>query len=334
MQPTIPQMKLALLNSNPAAIQSLGAHEAPDMKPKTYLPPDRQTGDFVPPGGARLPAGGVDMSQQPGVQMLPQALVPQAPQAPQGGPQPGMQGGLPSAQPEQPQPGGSNILSLTPQGQALSAMKPQGLARGGQPKVEDDDEEEEKAPSKRIKIDAEGPGGVKGIVVPHHMVHGRSWISKKTGKKVVVPGLLEINKARAKVYGSEHRDPLNVGQIGEIHKETLEEHFKKPLKEQLKSEVEALGRRREAKHSQHNANTLDKSEKLDTVRHEFDKEGRPHEGYASKGVAGHALYFSGHGKDSKVLERFLMSSGFLHNVLWMRPSIEIQICQHEKKHSN
>lgn len=306
MLPTQAQMKLALLKANPLTIQSIGANEAPDMSPKAYLPPDIQTDKFVPPGGAQTPApmpvGGIDMSRQPGQQLMPQNMAQPQPQAPQGqsGPQGGLSQPQPTSQmPQAPQGMGSNILSLTPQGQALSALKPQAMAKGGSVD-DDDDEEEEKAPSKRIKIDAQGPGGVTGIVVPHHMVHGRSWISKKTGKKVVVPGLKEINKARAKVYGAEPRDPLTVGKIGEIHKQTLEEHFKKPVKEQLKAEVEALQRLREAKHIQHNANTLDKSEKLDTVRHEYDEQGRPHEGYAAKGVAGHALYYSGHGKNEKV----------------------------------
>mgnify|MGYP003345814232 FL=1 len=128
------------------------------------------------------------------------------------------------------------------------------MAKGGQPSVEqmkaelaakkkaksapkevenlDDDDEEEKAPSKRILVKGTGPGGVTGIVIPHHMLHGRSWISKKTGKKVVVPGLKDINKARAEVYGAEPRDPLNIGQIGRIHKQTLDEHFAKPINEQ------------------------------------------------------------------------------------------------------
>jgi hypothetical protein len=56
---------------------------------------------------------------------------------------------------------------------------------------------------------------------------------------------------------------------------------------------------REAKHIGRTANTLDESEKLDTVRHEEDAQGRTHVGYASKGVAGHALYTSGHGNDTK-----------------------------------
>ena len=47
------------------------------------------------------------------------------------------------------------------------------------------------------------------------------------------------------------------------------------------------------------ANTLDESEKLDTVRHETDEKGRTHVGYAAKGVAGHALYTSGQGKNMK-----------------------------------
>ncbi|NCZ53500.1 MAG: hypothetical protein EBY81_06365, partial [Verrucomicrobia bacterium] len=50
-----------------------------------------------------------------------------------------------------------------------------------------------------------------------------------------------------------------------------------------------------AKHIGKTANTLDKSEKLDTVRHEHDAQGRTYEGFASKGIAGHALYTSGHG---------------------------------------
>ena len=104
--------------------------------------------------------------------------------------------------------------------------------------TEDDDEEEEKAPSKRILVKAEGPGGVTGIVIPHHMLHGRSWINKK-GNKVVVPGLKDINKARAEVYGAEPRDPLNIGQIGRIHKQTLDEHFAKPIQEQKEAEKEA-----------------------------------------------------------------------------------------------
>jgi len=325
----IEQVKAQLMNRFKGLnqLQSIGAEEAPSMGIKAYVPttgsPDAGR---MPVGGidtsqGDLPVGGIDMSkQQPGHQLMPS----------QPGQQPGM-GQVPMAdQPPmdsmpvkgamQPQQAGSNILSMTPQGQAMAALKPQGLAKGGSAKSvdemkaelaakkkaqaapaasdDDDDEEEVKAPSKRILVKAEGAGGVTGIVIPHHMLHGRSWINKK-GKKVVVPGLKDINKARAEVYGSENRDPLSIGQTGKIHKETLEDHFAKPLKDQLASEKEATARLRAAKHLGSKNNTLDESEKLDTVRHETDEEGRTHVGFASKGVAGHALYTSGHGKNEK-----------------------------------
>ena len=325
----IEQVKAQMMNRFKGLnqLQSIGAEEAPSMGIKAYVPttgsPDAGR---MPVGGidtsqGDLPVGGIDMSkQQPGHQLMPS----------QPGQQPGM-GQVPMAdQPPmdnmpvkgamQPQQAGSNILSMTPQGQAMAALKPQGLAKGGSAKSvdemkaelaakkkaqaapaasdDDDDEEEVKAPSKRILVKAEGAGGVTGIVIPHHMLHGRSWINKK-GKKVVVPGLKDINKARAEVYGSENRDPLSIGHTGKIHKETLEDHFSKPLKDQLASEKEATARLRAAKHLGSKNNTLDESEKLDTVRHETDEEGRTHVGFASKGVAGHALYTSGHGKNEK-----------------------------------
>ena len=322
----IEQVKAQMMNRFKGLnqLQSIGAEEAPSMGIKAYVPttgsPDAGR---MPVGGidtsqGDLPVGGIDMSkQQPGHQLMPS----------QPGQQPGM-GQVPMAdQPPmdsmpvkgamQPQQAGSNILSMTPQGQAMAALKPQGLAKGGSAKSveemkaelaakkkaplasdDDDDEEEVKAPSKRILVKAEGAGGVTGIVIPHHMLHGRSWINKK-GNKVVVPGLKDINKARAEVYGSENRDPLSIGQTGKIHKETLEDHFAKPLKDQLASEKEATARLRAAKHLGSKNNTLDESEKLDTVRHETDEEGRTHVGFASKGVAGHALYTSGHGKNEK-----------------------------------
>jgi hypothetical protein len=59
------------------------------------------------------------------------------------------------------------------------------------------------------------------------------------------------------------------------------------------AENEALKRLRAANHIGGKANTLDKSEKLDTVNHEHDEKGRTYIGFASKGVAGHALYSSG-----------------------------------------
>ena len=148
------------------------------------------------------------------------------------------------------------------------------------------------ATSTRVQLAAEGPGGVKGIVVPRHMLEG----NKNSG----VAGMREINKARAKVYGAENRPPLNVGKIGKIHKEVLAEHFGKPLDEQMAAEAAALEKLKAAKHiSGGKADTLDKSEKLDTVRHEHGANGKPFIGLASKGVAGHALYTSGTGKNEK-----------------------------------
>ena len=139
----------------------------------------------------------------------------------------------------------------------------------------------------RLLIKGDGPGGVQGIVVPRHMIEG----NKTTG----TPGLRDINKARAKVYGAENRDPLNIGQIGQIHRETLAQHFQKPIPQQLGDERLALARLRAAKHLGKDSNTLDESEKADTVKFEKD----PYVPWTSKGVAGHAVYTSGHGPNEK-----------------------------------
>lgn len=330
VQPSLAQMKLALgSKGTPPNIKDVGINEAINLAPKVFMAPDRGEGGMPAPGGVAtrsgMPIGGIDMSKMnPGQQLMAQPQQPQQPpqgaQPPQGGMAP--QGGQQS--PQGPTPPMGNMLSMTRQGQALGAMggaPAQGLAKGGQPSVDsmkaelaakktkkavapvadegDDDEEEPPVTAKRITIKADGPGGVTGIVVPHHMLHGRSWISKKTGKKVVVPGMADINKARAEVYGSENRDPLSIGQIGKIHKDTLTEHFSKSPKEQMAAEKQAMQNLRNAKHLGAKNNTLDESEKLDTVRHETDEQGRTHVGFASKGVAGHALYTSGHGDNMK-----------------------------------
>jgi len=109
--------------------------------------------------------------------------------------------------------------------------------------------------------------------------------------------------ARAKIYGSEHREPLTLGQMAKIHKDILSQHFAQPREIQLQNESSALNRIRSAKFIKHNKDTLDESEKLDTVHHEHDSQGRSYVGYASKGIAGHALYPRGHGKnmDYKVI---------------------------------
>lgn len=171
------------------------------------------------------------------------------------------------------------------------------LAKGGQPNVDQMKRElAAKQPKqigedeqKRIKIDAEGSGGVKGIVVPKHLIEGNP--------KAYAEGLKNMMAARAQVYGPEHREPLTLGQMGKIHKQALQEHFDKPLNEQLDSEKEALNRIRAAKFIKPDKDTLDESEKLDTVEHEHDEQGRSHVGYASKGIAGHALFPKGHGDD-------------------------------------
>jgi hypothetical protein len=147
---------------------------------------------------------------------------------------------------------------------------------------------------KRIKFDAEGPGGVKGIITPRHMWEGGN------GKHGRIAGMNEINQARAQVYGAEPRDPLNVGQIEKAHKQALDEHFAKPVSEQISAEKTALKRLKAAKHISQGANTLDEGEKLDTVKHEFDDEGRSYVAYGAKGTAGHAVYSSGADDDQKL----------------------------------
>jgi len=295
VQPTVEQMRMALQNKSTFpkfGIQSIGANEAPDLSPKYYIQPNKD---------GNLGVGGVDMDNiTPGMQLVKQEIPnmnppnsPNAPQAPQS----------PLGAPPSPQGGQSNILNLTPQGQALGAMTPsqtpQGLAKGGTPKsVEDMKAELSKKKtekSKRVEVKAEGSGGVKGIVVPRHLIEGNP--------KASAEGLKNMMSARAKIYGSEHREPLTLGQMAKIHKDILSQHFAQPREIQLQNESSALNRIRSAKFIKHNKDTLDESEKLDTVHHEHDSQGRSYVGYASKGIAGHALYPRGHGKnmDYKVI---------------------------------
>jgi hypothetical protein len=304
VQPSLAQMKMALAQkSNSVDLKSVGVNEAPNMFPKHFFPADVSDIGLPSPGGVAtprgMPIGGIDMStQQDGQQLMPnQPMQPQAPG------QPPEAGGLPPGAPANPgdpgNPAGQappmgNMLSMTPQGQAMSAMRPQGLAEGGQPSVEAMKSEmaaKDSSQDKRVTIKAEGSGGVKGIVVPRHTLEGNA----KSG----AVGLHEMNEARSKVYGNEHRDPLTLSKMANQHKQTLTDHFSKPIEEQHAAEEEATERLRKAKHLGKDANTLDKSEKLDTVRHEHDEQGRSHIGFASKGVAGHALYTTGKGKDTK-----------------------------------
>ena len=123
-------------------VTSIGVDEAPNMAVKRYMPPG-------PGKGTNLPVGGVDFQpQMPGPQLSqaapPQGMPPGAPGAPPQG-MPGMPPPLPRNQPGMPtgKPVGidapnpqvkqkaSNILSMTPQGQAMAAMRPMGRKGGG-----------------------------------------------------------------------------------------------------------------------------------------------------------------------------------------------------------
>ena len=359
-QPNLAQMRLSLAkHANPALMDSIGVNEALDMSPKMFVNPTPNNSGIPGVGGVRtasgLPIGGADMNpQQPGQQLMPPPPPRQGQQVQQGqqpggtqalGAPTGATGGAPAQM--------GNLLSMTPQGQAMQAMQPQNKAGGGKvdrrpfensserikrqvreghypeeqtamdkykelammrlkleqakknpQKMADggqpvDKGHEETDNEKRILIRGEGRNGVKGIVVPRHMWEGKVFqgTGPKAGQKV--EGMRDINEARAKVYGAENRDPLTIGQVGNVHKRALAEHFAKPLHEQIADEKAALERLREAKHIGKKANTLDESEKLDTVRHELGANKRPFIGFASKGVAGHALYTSGYGEHQK-----------------------------------
>ena len=307
--PSLAQMRMELAQKGTNVdLKNVGVNEAPNMAPKHYFPADGSSDGAPSPGGVStssgMAIGGIDTNRmQAGQQLMPQLQQQQQPPAQQQGQGQPPQPGQPQGQaPQGPTPPMGNMLSMTPQGQAMSAMgggqqpQPPKMAKGGSAKSVDEMKAEmaskkPEADAKRVTIHAEGPGGVKGLVVPRHTLEGNA----KSG----AVGLHEMNEARAKVYGAHHREPLTIGKIDETHKKTLAEHFAKPVEEQIEAEKAALARLREAKHLGKDADTLDESEKLDTVRHEHDEEGRTHVGYASKGVAGHALYTSGAGKDTK-----------------------------------
>ena len=134
--PSIAQMRLKLnQRKNPDFADNIGLEQAIDMSPKMYVNPDPKNQGFPSVGGVSdrngLPVGGIDqdMAQQ-GQQLMP--IMPQ----PQQGQDQGQQGGLPVAGQPAPQGGDQqmgNMLSLTPQGQAMQAMQPQqqNMAKGG-----------------------------------------------------------------------------------------------------------------------------------------------------------------------------------------------------------
>ena len=94
-------------------VQSIGVNEAPNMDVKVYFPPR-------PAQGSMLPVGGIQQAQQ--APMQPPPPMPNQPQPQQ----------QPSPAPFQVGQPPSNILQMTPQGQAMNAIKPPQMARGGQ----------------------------------------------------------------------------------------------------------------------------------------------------------------------------------------------------------
>jgi len=140
---------------------------------------------------------------------------------------------------------------------------------------------------KRLVFTHDGPkpGHAQGLVAPRHM-----WEGPK--------GMNVRNEMRANVYGGDHRPPLGLGQIEREHASTLKDHFSKSKGEQIKAEKAAVARLKAAGHLD-NGDTTDEGEKTDTVKHEYDEQGRSFEAASSKGVAGHALYTSGHGENQK-----------------------------------
>jgi hypothetical protein len=142
-------------------IKTVGAEEAPDMPVKEYVAPSGEQG---------LPIGGVDFQpEQPGKQLMPGApeqppgqipgqpgQIPQQPAPLTGQPTPSlggpqapalnqpnkMLGGPPMPPFGQPRGPQSNILAMTPQGQAMQAMRPSPtpmprMAKGGSLSVEE-----------------------------------------------------------------------------------------------------------------------------------------------------------------------------------------------------
>jgi len=123
-EPSHDEMLAHIMLKGMANLKDVGANEAPNLRIKAYVPPA---------GGPGLPVGGVDFQPEAqGQQMLPGQPgqppgQPGQPPAPAGGlPQAGGPPGAPPAPPTGQKPGGpqSNHLQMTPQGQALAAMKP------------------------------------------------------------------------------------------------------------------------------------------------------------------------------------------------------------------
>jgi len=131
------------------------------------------------------------------------------------------------------------------------------------------------------------------ISVPSHVFTG----GRTSGNKHFM-GMDERNVMRSAVYGEDHREPLGLQDMTNIHKQTLENHFNMSESEQIKAEKEAIERLHRAGHLD-SKDTTDEGEKTDTVEHEHDEQGRSFEAASSKGVAGHAVYTQGHGDNQR-----------------------------------
>lgn len=118
-------------------LMKTGINEAIGMNPKGFLSPKKGKGFKVPDVGgvsmpSGMPVGGVDMSKQPGQQLMPPPPPPPQQPAPpqgQGAPTPPPpQGAPPPTAPlmaqAPPAPPMGNMLNMTPQGRAMGAMRP------------------------------------------------------------------------------------------------------------------------------------------------------------------------------------------------------------------
>jgi len=162
----IEQMRNELMNKTRfkglSQLQNIGAEEAPSLGVKAYVPTTgRPDNGQMPVGGidtqqGELPVGGIDMNKmQQGQQLMPNAPAMPAgtqlgmDQVPMGDKIPTIDSTTNAPTPNfnpgkdgsaQKPPIQSNILSMTPQGQAMKAMQP--MARGGKvevrPTVKDD----------------------------------------------------------------------------------------------------------------------------------------------------------------------------------------------------
>ena len=127
-EPSHDEMMAHIMLKGMNSLKDVGVNEAPDLPVKAFVSPNGGN-------GAGLPIGGVDFQpKMPGQQMLPQQ--PGNPSQP-GIPSPQSMGtppmGTPPGAPPQPGQPQSNILAMTPQGQAMQAMRPNSQAMPQRP---------------------------------------------------------------------------------------------------------------------------------------------------------------------------------------------------------